>query len=279
MTLQFARSGIAVCALFIFSIAVAEKATLFADLTTAEETEARQLNDYFIRKHSFKAKRYKLVKVNHELLKTGGPIQIPLFDGEILTANFASIDIDEQSGIKTWKGSQVLTDSTEADLQLVTPSKTIADAIMRSNIEVTITTAFYERDEPTGAIISPIATLQSALSETSKNRYEERSNNERFVPGSSGYFRSVGKGDAYQLKLLGMGGPYHILLELNQEQMKQRNSANDVIATEDSAQTSKQDLEKQQEKLREIQQFKQSLGENPHDAVYERRMQEARSQL
>lgn len=289
------RIALVICLALLPVQALAEDRVLLQPLTASEEADALARNSYYIGKHTFAAKRHRLVKVNIELLETDGRIVIPLFDSKKIVADSTAIEIRKTSGTLSWRG-QVVQDkvSEEVILQALenqgvskhldqTGRAKMARTIFAQLTEIQISAGFYERDSRTGANLNPITFtgltetgLLGAMSSCQPNRYQKYSVDSNFVRGASAYLRMPSEPAEYRLDMLGMGGPYHILYEVDPSRLEV--PGNDVIVPGEPFESGlTEEQERRNETLRlELGVLNQSLGDNPHDVLYEERMDQVR---
>ena len=283
------------CLAFLPLQTLAQDRVLFEPLTEREEADARAKNTYFIGIHTFAAKRHRLVNVNIELLETDGRIVIPLFDDNKIVADSTAIKIREASGTLSWRGQLVQDAVTEEVIlqslvdqgvpeHLDHPRRVeLARTLFADLTNVQIGAGFYERDSKTGANLNPIpftgltaAGLLGAISSCQSNRYAQYSSNPGFVRGASAYLGVLNEPTQYRLKMLGMGGPYHILYEVDPS--RQIVSGNDVIVPGEPYESglSEEQEQKNEILMQELKVLKESLGDNPHDALYDEKMKQVR---
>jgi len=289
------RMALVVCLAFLPVQALAQDRVLFEPLTSSEEADARARNSYFIGKHTFGAKRHRLVNVNIELLETDGRIVIPLFDRKEIVADSTAIQIRKTSGTLSWRGQIVQNIVTEEVILQAMDDQGVPEHLDHSGrakvartlfaqlTEIQISAGFYERDSKTGANLNPItftgltaAGILGAMSPCQPNRYEKYSADSNFVRGASANLRVPNESATYRLDMLGMGGPYHILYEVDPS--KREVPGNDVIPVGGPYESGlSEEQERKNEALRlEFEVLNQSLGDNPHDVLYEERMKQVR---
>lgn len=289
------RIALVVCLALLPVQALAQDRVLFEPLTASEEADALARNSYFIGKHTFAAKRYRLVKVNIELLEIDGRIVIPLFDREKIVADSTAIEIRKTSGTLSWRGQVVQDKVTEEVILQALENQGVPEHLNEADrakvarelfaqlTEIQISAGFYERDSRTGANLNPItftgltaAGLLGAMSSCQPNRYKKYGVDSNFVRGASAYLTMPSEPAKYRLDMLGMGGPYHILYEVDPSRLEV--SGNDVIVPGEPYQSGLSEAqERRNEILRlELEVLNQSLGDNPHDVLYEKRMDQVR---
>ena len=157
------RMALVVCLAFLPVQALAQDRVLFEPLTSSEEADARARNSYFIGKHTFGAKRHRLVNVNIELLETDGRIVIPLFDRKEIVADSTAIQIRKTSGTLSWRGQIVQNIVTEEVILQAMDDQGVPEHLDHSGrakvartlfaqlTEIQISAGFYERDSKTAA--------------------------------------------------------------------------------------------------------------------------------
>ena len=259
---------------------------LLEPLSAAEEVDARLQNGYFLPKETFTAKQYRLVKVNMELLETDGELVIPLFDGDEMTVNSTEIKINEVSGYLEWHGEreghpdQPSWEIFEKDLADQGVNSEQAKVIYNSVIqhtEVRIVMSYYERDEETGANLNPVHGILDAMSPCKVDRFSRYSSDPNYVRGASASLKSLDNERSYRLEMMGMGGPYHVLYEIDSARVM--TPGNDMIVPGQPYQsglTPEQD-QKNARLRREKNALELTIGPNPHDALYEERILKLRA--
>ena len=262
---------------------LAQSDLLLEPLSESEADDAIARNDYFIRKYTFAAKRYRLVKVNVAALESRESIVIPLFDDEQIVVSFKDMRINEFSGGYVWRGSLVQDDVTvEAILDHV-PNVDAAQKILESMTDVSISVDLLERDVKSGANLNPVYSIAEALSKEKPNRFAERHSNPNYVQGISADLATITNRSPYPeylIRMLGMGGPYHVLVEVDPSRILV--SSDDAIAVDDQGpvkeESAVQELDEEERRRQilrgEIRAFRDSLGPNPHDALYQEKMAE-----
>lgn len=259
----------------------AQEPVLLEPLTKSEEAVARAENHYFIREATFAAKRHRLVKVDIDLLETRGEIVIPLFDGEKMVVDFKDIKIDKVGGGFRWDGRLVQDKFTEGLFLDHLPVSNVdaAGLIFESLTEVTIIVDLYERDRKSGANLIPVTTFADAMSPNKPDRYAQRHSNanpDNILGVTATLYPQIIPGE-YRLQMLGMGGPYHILYEVDPS--RELIAENDVVEPDGSVadafpSASENEKRKYHTLQQEIDAFRESQGENPHDALYRQKMKE-----
>jgi hypothetical protein len=264
----------------------AQDRVLIEPLSAVEEADARSQNGYFLPKETFSAKQYRLVKVNMELLETDGELVIPLFDGEKLVARSIEIEVNRESGYLVWHGerdkdanqpSWEVFEKAVADQGL---SSEAAKLMFNSYVEqrqIRINVNYHEQDEETGANLNPVTGLFDALSPCTVDRFARYSSDPNYVRGVSAALESLDTKKSYRLEMLGMGGPYHVLYEIDPSRMTI--PGNDVIVPGEpyhSGLTPEQD-QRNMLLIQERNDLEQRIGPNPHDALYEVRIQAVRA--
>jgi hypothetical protein len=259
---------------------------LFEPLSVDEEADARAQNGYFLPKEIFAAKQYRLVKVNIELLETDGELVIPLFDGEQLIAKSIEIEVNQVSGYLVWHGEWD-EDSDQPSWEMF--EKALADQGVNSEAarlifntydqrtQVRIVLNYHERDEETGANLNPVTGLLDALSPCKVNRFAKYSSDPHYVRGASAFLESLDNEKSYRLEMLGMGGPYHVIYEIDPSRVMI--PGNDMIVPGQPYQsglTPEQD-QRNAALRQEWDALKLTIGPNPHDALYELRIKEVRA--
>ena len=259
---------------------------LLEPLSAVEEADARSQNVYFLPKETFSAKQYRLVKVNMELLETDGELVIPLFDGEKLVAKSIEIEVNRESGYLVWHGERNQ-DANQPSWEVFEKavvdhglSSEVAKMMFNSDVErrrIRINVNYHEQDEATGANLNPVTGLIDALSPCKVDRFTKYSSDPNYVRGASAHLESLDTKKAYRLAMLGMGGPYHVFYEIEPSRMTI--PGNDLIVPGQPYQSGLTPQQDQRNMLLilERKELEQRTGPNPHDALYEVRIQAVRT--
>lgn len=239
---------------------------LLIPLTGAEEADARLKNDYYIRKSTYGAKRYRLVKVNTDLLKAKGEISISLFDGQAVRAEARSVDIDTRTGSIAWTGQIIQKMLRKEDLVNQLGSAEAAETAFAGLTRVSIGASLFETDEASGANLGILIDPMEILAPVTPNRFEEASKDPRLFYGVNATFTPQIVPGVYVLEPLGMGGPYHLLYEIDK--------AKSITPVDGFADGVAPDAE-QLEKMQKYEEFLEALGEDPREAIIIDRLRQA----
>lgn len=229
-----------------------QSAELILPLTEAEEAEVCAKNEYFIRKHAYVAKRYRLVKVNADLLRETGRLSIEFFNDERVDVDGTKVDINTVTGAISWFGILDVPDQlTKEDLISRVGSEAAAEAMHKSIYGVNIQANLYETDHRSGANLEATVDPREFLlpSEQRANRYEAARTDKNKFYGVEATFKALKAPTGIVLTPLGMGGPYHILFEVDETKIRDFRLAPD-------------DPENLRRR-REYDQFLKSLGDDP----------------
>lgn len=90
--------------LLISPQAFAGSINLLEPVDESELAQARAASDYFIRKETYFAKQYRIVKVNVDLLLNSPEIQIALFDGQSVRLRVTSVNVHPSHSSIGWTG-------------------------------------------------------------------------------------------------------------------------------------------------------------------------------
>ena len=282
------RLTLAICWLLacLMSEAWALDRVLFEPLSVDEEADARAQNGYFLPKEIFTAKQYRLVKVNMELLETDGELVIPLFDGETLVAKSIEIEVNRESGYLVWHGERnqdANQPSWEVFEKVVVDqglSSEAANLMFNSDVErrrIRINVNYHEQDEATGANLNRVTGLIGALFPCKVDRFAKYSSDPNYVRGASAHLESLDTKKSYRLAMLGMGGPYHVFYEIDPSRMAI--PGNDLIVPGEHYESglTPQQYQRNMLLILEKKELERRTGPNPHDALYEVRIQAVRA--
>lgn len=240
---------------------------LLTPLTESEEADARAKNDYYIRKFTYAAKRYRLVKVNSDVLMSKGPISIRLFDDVSLNAEAKSVDIDKRTGAITWIGRLAQPGFRSEDLLDQLHTVEAADLVFEALTRVEIYTFLHEVDKASGANLEILIDPRELLAPAKINRFENAKNDSNQFYGVSATLIPQTTPGRYELTILGMGGPYHILYEIDESKLIIPDNVDGPINVTDDPERAR--------KMREYEAFRESLGEDPREAIIVERLQRA----
>ena len=235
---------------FVFSNADAEE--LIVPLSDSEYIAAADINDYFLRKHLYSAKQHRIVRVDFDVLFSEKPLQITFFPEETIEVVPTGIERRGEGSIIRWKGE--LQDSTgvleRQASQISAPEA--REAFRALSSKVRITAAKFEHDKASRANFPYYAdgelskvTLES---ERSQNTIYYGVRTRVMYPGSSREF---------VLMPLEMGGPYHLIYELDRSKIP-RISDRDAVTELDPETAAK---------IQARQDFMRTLGEDPRKEI------------
>ena len=263
--------------LAILSLPVlAQERVLLDPLSKTEEAVARAMNDYFIRKYTFSAKRYRLVRVDFALLDSQEPITIPLFNGEKIVVDFDRLDIDHVSGGYIWRGQMVQDKVTPESIRDYVANEEVVRMIFESMTGVAILVDLLERDKESGANLNRVYSFAEAMMPTDEkpDRYGQRYSSPENVLGAAATLQTIGNPNTeYRLRMLGMGGPYHILWEVDPLKVVIPTSSEEVAVGNERG-IGEEEQKRREKLIREHNEFFETLGTNPHDALYLKKMKQ-----
>ena len=103
----------------------AKSQELLIAVSGGEENRVARANDYFLRKEGYFAKRFRIVRVNTDLLL--GDVEsftITLFEGRMLPATRQSVEFGEWNATFIWSGNQSSVPFSAMDIATSNPSLT-----------------------------------------------------------------------------------------------------------------------------------------------------------
>ena len=215
---------------------------LLTPVTGRELAEVTAKNAYFLKKHLYGAKRHRIVTADIDVLLSREPFVISLFNGDSLTLE-PSHNQSYNTGLPIiWTGS-ISKPYISADQLRVRQHIGKKEAKLRHDamFGVNIAASRYEYDIESGANF-PTRALRSHSGNSSY--YGMTAN--IFFPGAPGI---------YYLRPVDMGGPYHILVEIDPSKMITPGPLDDPENPERAL------------KLRDLEEFLESLGEDPRRAI------------
>lgn len=132
------------------SLAFGELPEFLVAVTGSDEAIAQAKNDYFLKKNTYFARRYRIVQVNVGLLESVERFRISLFDDESITVEVARLKIMHDGLSIRWKGR--ITEPTLSVENLITGGITPEDAKIAHSaiVGLRIVAAEVSYDEATG---------------------------------------------------------------------------------------------------------------------------------
>ena len=241
-------------ALIALSIdSIAQNQELLTPVTGPELAEVRSNNEYFLKKHLYRAKQHRIVRVDMDVLLSEEPFVISLFGSDELAVVPSEVEIlGEDSTTIRWTGSfenpYLSVDELLSNADSIKQAAAMHDAMFG----VQIYGAKYEHDTESGANFPVLA--RGNLPEEYYERHRTRSGNPTFYSVSANFYNNE-RTKRYQLKPLEMGGSNHILIETDPSKMVPAGLLVDPKNPEMA------------EKRREAIEFFDSLGEDPRIAI------------
>lgn len=237
---------------------------LLLPLTGDELNRAQEENEYYIRKHTFDAKRYRLVKVNADALLSGEDIRITLFEDDTLIASSTLVEVDERTDAIRWKGNvnhpTLRPESLLDKYGSIEAAQTVYNALM--GVE------FFgfpnELDQATGfnfeIQVDPMELLQS-----NAGPIDSASRNDNQFYGITSNFSPNTLRGSYSLHLLGRGGAFHILTERDESKTYKRDDHGNIDLTDPGT----------AQLWSDYQEHKADLGPDPKEELLEERLRNA----
>lgn len=240
----------------------AEIPELLTPVTGSEEATVRLLNEYFLKKHLYLAKRHQIVRINTDLLESVERFRISLFDNDTLTAEVSELDVSPHGSSIRWDGEIVDPPFTTEDLMdqglTLERAKTIYSALF--GLSIFAGPMCY--DKKTGANSPTFARASNGVCDcrsldpaSNASVFYEVSTSfsvQSFLPNA--YKVMLAPPREYRLEILEMGGAYHILIEIDQDKAITPGPYDDPDNFEMGV------------KRRQYQEFMDSLGEDPRRA-------------
>lgn len=237
---------------FVSDSANAQSNELLTRVTGEELASVRTANDWFLRKHLYIARQHEIVKVDTDLLMSGQPFTIQLGPNDSITVDPNDVNtLGSGAGI-VWTGKISNPDRTIDDLMTELGSRRQAEIAHDSIYGVTITGSRAEVEAGTGINI-PIflETEQRAM----RPEFRGSGNSANWFYRYRTVITSPNSKNTYSLSALEMGGPYHIIKELDPEKMMRPGRAEDSPDPNEA------------QKRQDYQNFLDSLGEDPRKAL------------
>jgi hypothetical protein len=257
------RFHIATALIFLFSSpqALAGPINLLETVDESELAEARLasdwfINDYFIKQETYFAKRYRIVKVNVDLLLNSPEIEMELFDGQSLRLRVTSADVHPANSSIGWTGHFVHPEITtneivksglpEEDANFLAPaanSQVIGAAEISYNANTRRKYPWYDPR------FAEHASATRAYSDDGKSRVYDVSffMNHSKLPG------------IYELRSLASDPRYHVLIEHDPE----KTFVTPIEKPASAYQSGSVDSAENAAKRHRYQEFLDSLGPDP----------------
>lgn len=239
--------------------ATAQYAEFLTPLTESEGATVRLENDYFLKKHLYAAKRHRLVRANVDLLKSGTPFVISLFEDESLVVEPTEFVVRGDGSILIWKGTISNPPISVNELMSTFPSEKEAQLAHSALFGISIGAARYEHDVQSGANFT-LAPLPNDA-ELSIESQKAHPDNQIFY-GVTAKFLILPTSREYMLLPLEMGGAHHIVYEIDRSRVVEPGPLRDPENPD------------QAQKRRELQEYIDSLGEDPRIEVLRQREQQ-----
>ena len=247
-------SRLALTIIFVAIIAtpndsLAQLAELLTPVTGVELAEARARNEYFLKKHSYRARNHRIVTADFELLRSGEALVIPLFDGESLTVEPSSFEDGSIQSTLSWKGTIANPLLSINDLQGTGGSAVRAKIMHEALFGVRIGAALWRYDAASGANF-PYYPSMGPRPPRNQSQGHFAAYPLYYGMRANIWVKETSK--RYLLQPLEMGGPYHILIEIDPTKVVPPGPANDP----EVARMRPERIE-----------FMKSLGEDPRKAI------------
>ena len=241
-----------VIATFAFPIETkAQVSELIEQVSESEIGLVRAKNDYFIQKHQYFAKRYRVVRVNTEVLEEAANFTITLFPDVSFSVARTELRTNSDRTAMYWKGKLTNVPTSIEDIQRSGRTQTQAEIIHENLYGIRIAAAKYKYDEN-----------DQITREISPTTFDRHGN--VFSQDSDGALSQIygisttiflpSLGTEYQIRALELDSRYHIILEIDPN-MRIVNGAVDSVDDPETA-----------EKMLQYQEFLKALGDDPrHD--------------
>jgi len=189
---------------------------LLTPITGPELTAVKSNNDYFLKKSLYTASWHQIVSADVELLLSGEPFVITLIGNDSITVEPIEINtMGDGAGI-VWIGQVQNPARSVSDMLSETGNEKEAQIAHEAAYGVTITGSRAELDTATGINI-PIFTQNEQKAMRPEFRGSGDSSKWFYQIGATLKSRKSGK--VYSLSSLEMGGPYHLLKEIDPEKV------------------------------------------------------------
>lgn len=271
MIRRLSRSLLAVT-LILSNVAIAEHPELLIPVIGEEEQRVLAANQYFIKKGSYFAKRYRIVRVDTDLLLgSDEALTISLFDDVSIPVVRKEISVRNGGVNFTWRGRYASVPFTPDELASFNPGMSLehAERLYDSLFEIRIGGTQYVFDkDPANA--EGVAGMRQDP-ETGRLIYETERLAQKLKEGTIVYGvslnllplipESIRQGQKplsveYQIRSLPMDRRYSAVYELDPDKRLPMGDGN------------YNPTPKQAEKLRQYKEFLESLGDDPRDAVH-----------
>ena len=248
------------CALFLLALffpsadSFGQTNLLLQDIQDSERATLRQINDYFLKVHLYDALNYRIVRVNMDALRSGEAIDIPLFNGRSVSIEPISTQVRNEGAMLIWNGRISNPSISVQELASQVGSFDQASAIHDSLFRVKFIAAQYETDQGSQLNIPYVAARRTGEQKPTGPKKVGGTSAQPFY-GVTGSFRNQDSSSEYRIFPLEMGGPYHLLVELDQSKIVSPGPLNDADHPEMS------------QKRREREEYMRSLGDDPRKEI------------
>lgn len=199
------------------SHAFAEPQELLVPVTDSEGAIAEASNEYFLKKETYFAKQYRIVKVNTDVLVNAEQIRISLFDGLSVTLEVSSVDVHPEGFEILWRGRFIEPSGVSID-ELVAGgmSRKGAEKVASQLNSLTIGAAQVSYDENArlkyGHHFPRFSEFRSA-----SRRFSLDGQSPIYEVGF--YIHRVVLPKVYELRPLASDPQYHVLIELDPDKI------------------------------------------------------------
>lgn len=244
--------SVAILSLFASTALLA--AELIVPVSGRDLLAATDANDYFLKKHSYSATRYRIVRVNLDSLLSNEQLTITLFDDERLVVNPIGHDYGGNKSTLRWSGmldeeSGTLPEGIRQAIAL--GPKSVRDAYLK----VKIFAAKFEHD-----IISDANFPFYPDGEFRANRLPSETAGNPIYFGIGLRIVIPDSRREYVLRALEMGGPFHLVYERDRDK---------VVKPRLHGPGSNPEIERRRQAKRD---FMEALGEDPRLAILRARV-------
>lgn len=227
----------------------AQPRELISAVKGTQLADIRSRNNYFLQKHTYFAKRHRIVEVNGELLESDEKFVIPLFGNDSLIVQVLRRDTDDNGSILYWSGTVIEPVIPASDLVSQGMSPEQAELAHANLFGISISAVRFKHEDVTGESYRVSApSVHAGRPESDVNQSGPDSNVYYEVATE---FIAAKLGVEYRLASLEMDRRYHVLVEVDDAKRVTEGPFDDPEYPEEGR------------KRRQYKEFVDSLGPDP----------------
>lgn len=237
----------------------AQTPELFEPFSERDEKMIRAENDYSLQRLLYGSKRHRIVQVDIDILRSGKPFTMNLFDDEVFVVQPDTVETKKGGLYFVMKGHFANPELTVNELMSEFRSEEEARQVFDAFFGIKLIVGLYRHEAETNANFSFLPRLRSASGEL---LVPNPSDDPSLFYGVRGTIDSPTSAKMFSLAPLEMGGARHVVLEIDPEQII-------TPGPEDDPNDPEMGL-----KRKASREFIESLGEDPRLAIIRSRREE-----